>query len=63
MINWIKTKIIVWAFNSMIEKFITGRNDEIIEIHLKTGHIVYTHFDDKITAVETLLHNSRLQAD
>jgi hypothetical protein len=61
IINYIKTMIIVWAFNDMVEKFITNDDGELIEVHLKTGFIIYTVQDTVKSIVEQVIDDNRLK--
>lgn len=60
MLNWLKTQLIKWAMNDMIEKFVTDDYKELIEIHLKTGYVIYTGRETIKSMVETVIDNNRL---
>lgn len=63
MINWLKTQIIKWAMEKMIERFVTFDDKELIEIHLRTGYIICTRKDLIKSAVETVIDNNKLKFD
>lgn len=61
MIELLKTKIIVWAMNNMVYKFVANDDKNEMEIHLKTGYIIYTKLDDVKSIVEDIININRLK--
>lgn len=60
MIQWLKTKIISYAFKNMITEFVINDNDELVEIHLSTGQILCTQKDNVKTQVDNFIYQNTI---